>query len=228
MQEAAEKKASYHYQMGVSKLGESDATGALIELTEAEKLKPDDPAILYGLARAYFEKKKFLIAEEKYLAALKLKPDNSAVRNDLGVNYLEMKRWDEAINQFKLAINDIFFQGHNEAKINLGLAYLGKNDHDAALGEFRKLIPLIPRDPRPRYYMGMVYAAMDKNELASGEFKKAVELYPEYTLAYYQQGLVSLKLKLNAQAAAAFREVVRLAPDSEVGQLSREQLDQLK
>jgi tetratricopeptide (TPR) repeat protein len=76
--------------------------------------------------------------------------------------------------------------------------------------------------------MGMVYSALDKYELAMSEFKKAIEFYPEYALAHYQLGLVSLKLKLNEQATASFREVARLAPDSEVGQLSREQLDKLK
>ena len=40
---AATKKASYHYQMGLSNFAEGNYTSALVEFTEAESLTPDDP-----------------------------------------------------------------------------------------------------------------------------------------------------------------------------------------
>lgn len=223
-----QKKFTYHLQMGMSKLGEKNPTGALVELTEAERISPDDPDLLFYLARAYFEKRKFLLAEDRYLKLLKEKPDYSAARNDLGVTYLEMQRWDDAIAQFKLVLDDIFYQGHNEARLNLGLAYYGKGDYAKALTELRPLLTSAPRDPRPRYNMGRVYHAMGQTDLALVELRRAVEILPSFAPAHYQLALVYQKEGKTSQARDSFNEVVRLVPDAELGQLAREQLQLLK
>jgi Flp pilus assembly protein TadD len=228
MSEAARKKASYHYQMGLSYLGENNATGALVELTEAEKLNPDDPELLNYLGLAYFRKSKFGLAERKYLQSLKLKPTYSEARNNLGVDYLEMKRWDDAIYHLKMVTEDIFYPNQEAATINLGLAYLGKGDYPKSLSVLRSVVAGNPRDPRARVNLGRVYAALDKYELAIIEFKRAVELDKDYANAHYNLGLAYQKIKDNQSAITAFREVVRIAPDAEIGQLSREYVDSLK
>ncbi|KAF0221522.1 MAG: TPR repeat-containing [Geobacteraceae bacterium] len=228
LSEAAKKQASYHYQMGLSHLGENNATAALVEFTEAEKINPDDPELQNYLGLAYYRKSKYDLAEQNYLKALALKPNYSEARNNLGVNYLEMKRWDDAIHQLKLVTEDIFYQNQDTAQINLGLAYFGKGDYPKALSVLRLLVASYPRDPRGRLNLGRVYLAVDKTDLAIEEFRKAVELYKDYANAYYNLGLAYLKIKDNGQASAAFKEVLRIAPDSEMGQLSREYLDLLK
>lgn len=228
MSETAKKNASYHFQMGLSYLGENNVTGALVELTEAEKLNPDDPELLNYLGLAYFRKNKFELAEQKYLKALELKPGYSEARNNLGVDYLEMKRWDDAIHLLKMVTEDIFYQNQETAGINLGLAYFGKGDYPKALSVLRSVVAGNPRDPRARVNLGKVYFALDKVELAINEFSRAVELNRDYANAHYNLGLASLKTKDNRGAAAAFREVIRIAPDSEIGQLSREYMDLLK
>ena len=223
-----QKKASYHLQMGLSNLGENNITAALVEFTEAEKFDPDNHELQNYLGLAYFRKEKFEIAEKKYQKALALKPDYSDARNNLGVTCLEMKRWDEAIYQFKLVTEDIFYQNQAAAHVNLALAYMGKGDFRQSLTILRSLVGSYPRDPRVRLHLGKVYFALDKLELAIVEYKKALELYADYVNAHYQLALAYMKLKDNRGAAAAFKEVLRIAPDSEIGQLSREYLDLLK
>lgn len=225
---ATTKKASYHYQMGLSNFAEGNYTSALVEFTEAEKLTPDDPELLYYLGRTYFEKKKYDLAEQRYLKSLALKPNNSSARNDLGVDYLEMKRWDDAIIQFKIVSEDIFFQNQEAASVNLGIAYFNKGDYPRALSVLRSVVGNNPREPRARLNLGKVYFAMDKIDLAIGEYNRAIELNSNYANAYYNLGLANLKQKQNRAAATAFREVLRIAPDSELGQLAREYLDVLK
>lgn len=225
---AARTQASFHYQMGLSYLGENNITGALVELTEAEKITPDDPDLLNKLALAYFYKKKYDLAEQRYLKALKIKPDFSEARNNLGVNYLQMTRWDDAIRQFKLVAEDIFFRDHEQANINLGLAYLGKGDYQSALTTMRSVIINNPRNIFGRVHLGRIYFAMDKTDLAIGEYKKALDINKDFAMAHYQLALAYLKVKDNPQALTAFKEVLRLVPESEIGQLSREYLDMLK
>lgn len=228
LSQAEKNRSIYHYQMGQSFYAESNFTGALQELTEAEKLSPKDPELLNLLGLTYFRKGRFDLAEAKYLKALDQRENYSEARNNLGVNYLEMKRWDDAIAQFKRVQDDIFYQGQDNATINLGLAYLGKADYPQALSVLRALVSKNGNDPRTRLNLGRVYFAMDKTELAVEEYQKALQLNRSYASAHYHMGLAQMKLKDAEAAKSAFQEVVRLAPDSEIGQLSREYLDLLK
>jgi type IV pilus assembly protein PilF len=226
--EAARNKASYHYQMGLSCLGENNISGALVELTEAEKLSPDDPELLNYLGLAYYRKNKFDLAEQKYLRALALKPNFPEARNNLGVDYMELKRWNDSIYQLKIVTEDIFYQDQEAASINLGLAYFGKGDYPNALSVLRSVVAGNPRNPRARVNLGKVYLALDKIELAIMEFTKAVQLNKDYANAHYNLGLAHLKTNDKKAAVSAFQEVIRIAPDSEIGQLSREYIDLLK
>ncbi len=226
--EESQKKATYHYQMGQSYLAERNYTKALVELTEAEKLMPDDPDLLNRLGLAYYFKGKYEIAEKKYLKALELRPVFSDARNNLGVNYLEMQRWDDAIKQFKMVTDDLFFQNHDDASMNLALAYHGKGDNTTALAVLRPVVARNPQNAAAHLNLGRVYNADERVELAIGEFKKAVEINHDYATAHYYLGLAYLKEKNMSLALKAFKEVVRIAPDAEIGQLSKEYVDMLK
>jgi Flp pilus assembly protein TadD len=222
------KKAAYHFQMGESYLREQNITSALVEFTEAEKFIPDDPELLNFLGIVYFNKKKYDIAELKYLKALELKPSFSEARNHLAVNYMEMQRWDDAILQLKTVSDDLFYQGQESAAINLGLAYLGKGDGEKALQVMRSAVTVYPRNPQVRVTLGRVYFSLNKVELAIDEFRRAVEFAKGYVNAHYYLGLALMKAKDDAGARNSFREVVRLAPDSDPGRQAREHLDLLK
>ncbi|MGA7828987.1 MAG: tetratricopeptide repeat protein [Geobacteraceae bacterium] len=226
--EASRKQASYHYQMGLSFLAEGNYTRALIDLTEAEKITPDDPVLLNYLGQAYFFKKRFDLAEQKYLKALELRPKYSEVRNNLGAAYLEMQQWDKAITQLTQVYNDIFYQNHDTAAMNLALAYFGKGDYEKALSLLRPVIADNPRSPYARFDLGRVYFADDKVGLAIDAFKKSIELDPGYAKAHYHLALAYLKCQNPAAAKAEFKEVVRINPDDEIGQISKEHLQMLK
>jgi len=226
--EASKKKASYHYQMGQSFLAEGNYTRALIDFTEAEKITPDDPQLLNYLGQVYYLKKRYDLAEPKYLKAIAIRPDFSEARNNLGVNYLEMQRWDDAIHQLKIVTDDIFYQNHDNASMNLALAYLGKGDYATALAILRPVVTRNPRNPVARMYMGRVYFADDRVDLAIEEFRKSIELNRNYAKAHYNLALAYLKTRDIAAAKSEFGEVVRIDPDGEFGQLSREYLDILK
>jgi len=220
--------AAYHYQMGLSYLGERNFTSALIELTEAEKLDPDNPELLYNLGLAYMGKQRPDLAEPRLQKAIMLKPNNSAARNDLGVAYLELKRWDSAIQQFKLVKDDIFYESSENASINLGLAYLGKGDYPKALEELRVVAAGNRRNPVVHLSLGRVWFAMDKTEQAITEYKRALDIFNDYGAAHYYIGQAYLKLNNLAAARASFTEVVRIMPETDLGRSSLGYLDLLK
>lgn len=220
--------ASYHYQMGLSYLGERNYSSALFDLTEAEKLDPDNPDILYNLGLAFIGKKRPDLAEAKLLKAILLKPGFSVARNDLGVAYLDLKRWDSAIQQFKIVKDDLFYGSSENAAINLGLAYLGKGDYPKALEELQAVAAQNPRNPVVRLSLGRVWFAMDKNEHSIAEYSKALEIYHDYGAAHYYLGQAQLKLNRIDAARASFNEAVRLIPDSELGRAALGYLDLIK
>jgi Tfp pilus assembly protein PilF len=227
-QEVKNNPGSYHYQMGLSYLGERNYTSALIELTEAEKSDPKNPELLYKLGLAYLGKKRLELAEQKFQQAIALKPNFSSARNDLGVVYLELKQWDNAISQFKIVKDDIFYQDNESAAINLGLAYLGKGDYPKALEELRAVIVANPRNPVARLSLGRVLFAMDKTEQAITEYHKALEIFKNFGAAYYYLGLAQLKQNSLDAAKSSFNEVLRIIPDSELGHASIGYLELLK
>lgn len=220
--------ASYHYQMGLSYLGEHNYSSALFDLTEAEKLDPDNPDVLYNLGMAFIGKKRPDLAEAKLLKAILLKPGFSVARNDLGVAYLDLKRWDSAIQQFKVVKDDLFYENSENAAINLGLAYLGKGDYPKALEELQAVAAMNPRNPVVRLSLGRVWFAMDRSEQALAEYARALEIYNDYGAAHFYLGQAQLKLNRIDAARASFKEAVRLIPDSDQGRAALGYLDLIK
>ena len=220
--------ASYHYQMGLSYLGERNYSSALFDLTEADKLNPENPDILYNLGLAFVGKKRPDLAEAKFLKAILLKPGFSAARNDLGVAYLDLKRWDSAIQQFKIVKDDLFYDNNENAGINLGLAYLGKGDYTKAREELQAVASIKPRNHVARLSLGRVWFALDKSEQAIIEYNKALTIYHDYGAAYYYLGQAQLKLNLIDAARASFKESVRLIPESELGRAALGYLELIK
>lgn len=227
LNQAQKNSSIYHHEMGQSFYAENNFSAALLEFSQAEKLTPKDPLLLDDLGLTLFRKGRYDLAELKYLRALEINPGYSEARNNLGVNYLEMKRWSDAIAQFRLVQDDLYYQDQESVAINMGLAYLGKGEYPQALGVLRAAASRTPSDPRVRLQLGRVYFALDKSELAIEEYQKALELNRSYASAYYFLALAKVKLKDMGGARSAFREVIRIAPDSEIGRLSREYLDLL-
>lgn len=227
-QDANNNPGSYHYQMGLSFLGERNYTSALIELTEAEKLDPDNPDVLYNLGIAYMGKRRPDLAEPRFQKAIMFKPENSAARNDLGVAYLELKRWDNAIQQFRIVKDDLFYANSDNAAINLALAYLGKGDYSKAQNELNAVLRDNPRKLEARLSLGRVFFAMDRPDQAIAEYKRTLDIYQDYGDAHYYLGLAYLKIQNIAAARSAFREVMRIKPDTEMGRSSAGYLELLK
>jgi tetratricopeptide (TPR) repeat protein len=157
-----------------------------------------------------------------------LKPNYTTARNDLGIAYLEMKRWDNAIQQFQIVKNDIFYENSENATINLGLAYLGKGDYPKALEELRSVAASNPRRIEARLSLGRVYFAMDKTDLAITEYIRALDIYKDYGDAHYYLGLAYLKLNKVNDARTSFKATVRIIPDTERGRSAQEYLELLK
>jgi type IV pilus assembly protein PilF len=222
------KPAAYHYQMGVSFIEERNYSAALTELTEAEKQDPNNPDMLYYFGLAYMGKRRYDLAEPKFLKAIQIKPSFTRARNDLGVVYMELQKWDNAIQQLKIAKEDLLYEQSENATLNLSMAYLGKRDYGNAWQETSALLTHNPGNPIIYLTMGRILFAQEKTAQSINAYRKAIELYPEYAAAYYYLGVSLMKQNDLPGAKAAFLEAARIAPNFEVGRLATHYLDLLK
>lgn len=208
--------ADIHYMLGVSYLGEGNATLALKELLKATEINPDRPDIQQALAQAYHVKKAFGEAETHYLKALQLAPDDPQIENNLAALYLDMQRWDDALRYFRKAARNLLFANPEIALTGAGFADYQKGNYVDAIRFYQEAISTNPRYAQAHLRLGQAYYAMDKTELAKQEYLKALELAPDYAAAHYELGLVYMKLRDIPAAEVEFKSVQQLVPDSDL------------
>ena len=220
--------AKVHYTLGVSYLGERNATQALKEFLLAERANPDDADIQAALGQAYHLKNSYALAEEHYLRALDLDENNPRYMNNLGALYLDAKRYDEAIRHFRAAAENLLAISPETSLAGIGYAHYLKGDYVAAVNANQEAIARNPRYALAQLRLGEALFALGRDEEALRAYRQAQTLAPNDANVNYRLGLVYFKLKQRDKAANAFNEVVRLAPDSELAGLSREYLKMLK
>jgi tetratricopeptide (TPR) repeat protein len=96
--------------------------------------------------------------------AVKLDPTYSKAYNNLGVAYDFKNRIDEAIYQYKHAIE--MKSDYGEAHYNLGIAYAKKGDMENAVYKLRKAIEI---NPDAHLALGIIYRAKLKKREPEGE-----------------------------------------------------------
>ena len=78
-------QAYYHYTLGVASLNEKNSAAALKEFLEAEKFDDRDPEIQAGMAQAYWLKRAYDLAEERFKIAIKVSDEDPKYYNVKGI-----------------------------------------------------------------------------------------------------------------------------------------------
>ena len=100
---------------------------------------------LSNLGWAYYNKKKYELAEKYYQDALKIEPEFVIALRGLGKTYIAMGRIPEAVTVFeKAARNSPRFA---ELYFDLANAYRLSQEHKKALDAYSKVIELAPNSP---------------------------------------------------------------------------------
>ena len=135
---------------------------------------------LKGLARCYFMKNDYENSIYYLRRALEKNPENGVTYKLLGKNYLMQKKYDQAIENFKIA-NQFSQQPDNYE--GLVQAYLAKRQYEDSLFFFKRYADLKGKDVYP--YDGFVY-------LANGDFTKA-------KLVFNEKKLVGMEIKSDSK-----------------------------
>ncbi len=220
-----QQEAQTHYSLGVSYLREPNVTSALREFLKAVELDPRNADYHEALAHAYHLKNAYPEAEKHYLEAVRLSGGDPNYYNNLGALYLDMQRWDDAVENFRLAAGDLLFAQPEVAFTGAGTALVEKGEPLEAIEYFQQSLEKNRRYAPAHLHMGRAYQALGRPGPAIESFLEATRIDAGYAEAYYQLGMAYMKRKEDDKAREAFEKAISLRPGSE---LSRKAENYLK
>jgi Flp pilus assembly protein TadD len=137
--------------------------------------------------------------------------NNSVAHGALARALMEKAQTDEAIAQFRIAIqlnpkDTIAYNG-------LGNLLLQKGDVDGAIAQFQTALQHRPDDAFAHNNLGMALAGRGRMDEAIGQFEQAVKLNPGPAEFHSNLGMALLRKGRSDEALQQCREAVRLNPD---------------
>lgn len=151
---------------------------------EQGKKSPVFFRVMVQLQRAFsdMEAERYPSAAERLEALSKIDPENSAIFYNLGVVYTFLKREDEALAQFRRAVD--LDPRYAQAWYNMGQIYLWKDrDASRALNCFERAASIRPDYVGAHHQRGVALEMLGDREKALASWKKTLELDPENRMA---------------------------------------------
>ncbi len=132
-----------------------------------------------------------------------------------GVKALQSKDYRTAIDLLKRAtgLDAGAHPSLKDAWYELGLAYAGANDHDAAIGAFQLQILMDPNHKHANGDLAMELQQSGKNDEAVAAYRKQLEMTPYDKATLKNLGLLLAQLRRDADARAELEAAVVLPPD---------------
>jgi type IV pilus assembly protein PilF len=147
--EAQRKEASARMQIGVTFLQQQRLPDAMRQLARAEELDPANPEIDLSLGGAYLqrhlqggEKSDLLLAERYLRAAIRKKKNYAEAHNYLGVVLGLQGKGDDAIEQYRIAGENVYYSTPERAYFNMGNEFRRQRKPELAEKAFRRSIAL--------------------------------------------------------------------------------------
>ncbi len=158
----------------------------------------------FGLHPAYRK-------QDFYLRNLSKKEVIGSFLYNLGVAYYSKGMYDEAIAEYKKAIES----NPNDAKAHygLGFVYSKKGIFNEAIIEYKKAIEINPNDAEAHNNLALVYGKKGMPDEAIAEYKKAIEINPDLAEAHYNLALVYGGRKMYDEAIAEYKKAIEINPD---------------
>ncbi len=203
-----------HLCIALSHTGLTDAAVAL--LRDAQRRRPEDFGLNFGLAYVLFEKRPTPWDEVVRFstAASVLRPDNGFLRAVLGDALHEQGKLEEAIACYKKAIElDPKHAWHHN---NLSNTLREQGKLDESIVECRKAIELDPQFAWPHYNLGLALWRQGDLDQAIAEFRKTLALDPKHAGAHLGIGNVLYQQGKFDEAIAECRKAVALSPQDAV------------
>jgi type IV pilus biogenesis/stability protein PilW len=236
--DVALKSADAHYNLGVQTLNEGNYQAALIELRKAERFRPRDPRIHSALGLAYFYAQRYDDAEGAYRKALSLQRDYSEAHMNLGALYARQGKCDQAIAEFRDALENPFYATPAKAYHNIGLCQRLLGEIEEAERSLKDAVNLDPTLLRAKIDLGILYYQENRLDEAVRVFQELMEEVPltqgdpdsmlSRAYLHYWVGLSYFKNADKWNARTHFEEAERLSAGTTLAEDVGKYLDLLR
>ncbi len=167
-------------------------------LRTARKLDPNNPAILYALARLETQQQRMPEAERDYKAYLAVRPNDATAHYGLGYVYAALLRTDDARREFEASVR--LQPQQTESYYQLGQLALDAHHDDEAKPLFERVLS---RDPNHAGALtGLGELAFRNKDYTTAEqlLAHAEKSDPAYTRPHYYRGLTLARLGRTEEA----------------------------
>jgi Flp pilus assembly protein TadD len=229
--EEAQRQARAHHGQGTAHLKEGKLALAIRELRAAAALNPNDKWIRLALGEAYRLRGMMSEAEHEVREALAIEPAFQEARLTLSGIYIQLERWNDAVVQAQVLIDDPTYADVWMPLNNKGFALIQL----AKLAEARTSLELAA-EINERYWrahlnLGIVAALESRRDEALARFAKVVE-YGRGTLgeaeANFRSAEIYISLGDESRAIRHLLAVTERNPDGQWGRASAEVLKRLQ
>lgn len=152
---SASKALNLRIQIAISYLQEGNIQRAKMNIKEAQDLNGHYPKVydVYGLI--YEASGEYKLAEQKFRKMLDLDKNYSAGRNNYAVFLFNQKRYEEAIEQLQIVVEDVHYEKRPNAYGNLGLAAIELGKFKLAQEALSRAITMSRGNINTRYFIDL-------------------------------------------------------------------------
>lgn len=226
--ETRRKEATASQQIAFAFLRENQPARALVELSKAEQLQPDDPEVKNSLGLAYWAKREPGMAEVKFKEAVALDPKYSDAWNNLGALFIDGGRYEDAVSAFSKALENVYYSTSERALTNMGWALYKLGRLGEAKKKLTEAVDLAPTFALAHKNLGLVLADMGDHRGAVTQFDHTLRLYVLDQETHFARGTSLLKLGDRVGAKGSFEEAFRLGPSTELGKSAKTYIELLQ
>jgi len=164
---------------------------------------------LAGMSRAYVPR--FASQKALWTYTVQGNPDGYIPRNKLAYTLLEDHRYNEAIQQYEIALRGK--PDDAEAYCNIGICLMQTGQLDRAQACLEKAVQLDPAFANARANLGGVFLQKGRFAEAADEFQQVLRSNPENPSMRFELGATLLHLGRAREAVDQFEQVLQLNPD---------------
>lgn len=222
--------AHHHFDLGNSFYAAGKYPQALKELLRAQKLNPNDPAIMNSIGVTYQARGRGDLAIKTLRELLDMKPGYTEARNNLVRIYIENKQFKEAEKEIARVKADLTYGALDKVFLNEGLLYFDQKKFELAVEPFLKSIQYGRSSCSAQHFYGRTLFELKRYLEAAQALDRAISFCqnsgndePHYfsALSYYRSGD-------KRKAAVRFDEIVKLYPNGQYTERSKSLLELVK
>jgi Flp pilus assembly protein TadD len=209
------EQARVHHLLGMAASKQGHADAAVIHLTRAAALDPDNPQTRYILSTNLRRIGKTQEAEQELRRFRELTAGRANVMQARYHLHLAQKlrsggKLAEAIGEYQESLS---YRRDPSVAIDLGVALLSANRLDEAIDTLRNVSTEEPDSVLAHYHLGLGYAQKKDYQSARSALERSLQLRPEFPEALFNLGMVCAMQGQFAEAEKHLRLSIAIRPD---------------